>query len=124
MLEKYRTKARQGIIFGLMIILLGFGAKGSGYVGLFIILAGILLWSRGWWFLAKGKGYQKVGVWLVLSNLLIILFFFIPIVWRKLDIIEHPFWGLFYLVILLVSSVSLITLLFLPDRHKNIGREK
>lgn len=117
MLEKYRTKTRQGIIFGLLIIFFGFAAKGSGYVGLGIILAGILLWARGWWLLAKGKGHQKVGGWLVLTNFLIMLFFLIQILWGKVNIIEYPFWGLFYLVILLVSSVSLITLLFLPDKY-------
>jgi len=117
MLGKYRTNARQGIIFGLLIIFFGFAAKGAGYVGLVIILAGILLWARGWWSLAKGKGHQKIVGWLVLPNFLIMLFFLIQIVWGKVNIIKYPSWGWFYLVIFLVSLVSLMVILFLPDKY-------
>lgn len=123
MLAKYRTHIRQGILFGILAVLFGFGFKDGGRKEICLIfLAGLLMWTWGWWSLAKAKGQKLIGGWLVLLNFLICLSFLaITFFWGRIDVDKYPVWGKVSNVILLLSPLCVLALLFLPDKYKNTG---
>jgi hypothetical protein len=100
------------------MLLVGFVAKGSGYVGLAIILAGILLWACGWWSLAVGKGQKRVGGLLILFNLIVTLLVLASLLCLSSAFMEQTLWEWTFLILLVLSLIGLLVILFLPDKNK------
>jgi len=119
MLEKYRKSVRQGILFGIMIILLGFGLKGGGDFALVVIAGGILTWGWGWWSLAKAKGQRVIGGIIVLICLLICISRLVLMKFASSDFLKHTEIGKASPIIALVGLFIVLLIISLPDKHKN-----
>jgi len=118
MLEQYRKNVRQGILFGVMIILLGIGLKGGGIVSIAVLAAGFLAWLWGWWSLAKAKGQRRIAGISILISLLTFIYVLILTLFADSDFYEHTLIGKATPPIGLAGFFSIFIIAFLPDKNK------
>jgi len=110
MLEKYRTGIRQGILFGIMLMLLAFGLKGADKVAIIVMLAGLLTWYWGWWSLARAKGQKRIGGGIISFSFTMML---LAGIFALLKLIKE-----YRGIIALVGFLVVLVIVFLPDKHK------